>query len=655
MGKDMDSKLEQMKALIIQLDKAAKAYYQDAEEIMSNYEYDKLYEKLQNLEKETGIVMAGSPTVSVGYEILSELPKENHSLPMLSLDKTKEVEALVEWIGDKEGVLSWKLDGLTIVLTYQNGELVKAVTRGNGVTGEVITSNAKTFKNLPLKIGYQGELILRGEAVIKYSDFAAINNEIEMIEAKYKNPRNLCSGSVRQLNSEITAKRNVHFFAFSLVKADDVDFKNSREEQRKWLTSMGFDVVEGKLVNRESMKETVEWFSKKIDSNDIPSDGLVLIFDDIEYGQSLGRTAKFPKDSIAFKWADEIKETELLEVEWSASRTGLINPVAIFDPVELEGTTVSRASLHNISIVENLELGIGDTVTVYKANMIIPQIAENLTRSGELPIPKNCPVCDHETVIKNENGIKALYCINNDCLAKKVKSFALYVSRDAMNIEGLSEATMEKLINVGIIKELADIYHLKEHKEVITTMEGFGEKSFQNMIDSIEKSRKTNVIKFLYSLGIPNIGLSNAKLICKDMNYDFDKIRHAKAEDLVEIQGVGEVIAGLFEDYFNKDVNNKNIDDLLQEVEFEPIEEKAEEQKFQGFNFVITGTVEQFANRKEVKTFIESKGGKVTGSVTSKTNYLVNNDTASTSSKNKKAKELGIPIIKEEELIKMLS
>lgn len=655
MGKDTDSKLEQMKALIIQLDKAAKAYYQDAEEIMSNYEYDKLYEKLQNLEKETGIVMAGSPTVSVGYEIMSELPKENHSSPMLSLDKTKEVEALEEWIGDKEGVLSWKLDGLTIVLTYQNGELVKAVTRGNGVTGEVITNNAKTFKNLPLKIGYQGELILRGEAVIKYSDFAAINNEIEMIEAKYKNPRNLCSGSVRQLNSEITAKRNVHFFAFSLVKADDVEFKNSREEQRKWLTSMGFDVVEGKLVNKESMKETVEWFSKKIDSNDIPSDGLVLVFDDIEYGQSLGRTAKFPKDSIAFKWADEIKETELLEVEWSASRTGLINPVAIFNPVELEGTTVSRASIHNISIVENLELGIGDIVTVYKANMIIPQIAENLTRSGELSIPKNCPVCNHETVIKNENGIKALYCINDDCLAKKVKSFALYVSRDAMNIEGLSEATMEKLINVGIIKELADIYHLKEHKEVIITMEGFGEKSFQNMIDSIEKSRKTNVIKFLYSLGIPNIGLSNAKLICKDMSYDFDKIRHAKAEDLVEIQGVGEVIAGLFEDYFNKDENNKNIDDLLQELEFEPIEERGEEKKFRGFNFVITGTVEQFANRNEVKAFIESKGGKVTGSVTSKTNYLVNNDTASTSSKNKKAKELGIPIIKEEELIKMLS
>lgn len=650
----MDLKLERMKELVTLLDKAAKAYYQDAEEIMSNYEYDKFYEELQKLEKETGVIMAGSPTVSVGYEVLSELPKENHSSPMLSLDKTKDIEELKEWIGDKEGVLSWKLDGLTIVLTYENGELVKAITRGNGVTGEVITNNAKTFKNLPLQIGYKGELVLRGEAVIKYSDFQAINNEIEMIEAKYKNPRNLCSGSVRQLNSQITAKRNVHFFAFSIVEAQGVDFKNSREQQRKWLSSMGFDVVEGKMVRNDTMKETIEWFSNKIETNDFPSDGLVLIFDDMEYGQSLGRTAKFPKDSIAFKWADEIKETELLEVEWSASRTGLINPVAIFKPVELEGTTVSRASLHNVSIVENLDLGIGDTITVYKANMIIPQIAENLTKSGKLPIPKDCPVCNHKTIIKNENGIKALYCINDECLAKKVKAFTLYVSRDAMNIEGLSEATMEKLIGVGIIKELADIYKLQEHKEAIIEMEGFGEKSFQNMIDSIEKSRNTNVIKFLYSLGIPNIGLSNAKLICKELDYDFEKIRHTKAEDLVEIQGVGEIIAGFFEDYFKKEENNKVIDDLLKEVHFEGIEIKKEEQQLQGLNFVITGAVEQFTNRNEVKAIIEEKGGKVTGSVTSKTNYLINNDTTSTSSKNKKAKELGIPIITEQEFINML-
>ncbi|MSS63090.1 NAD-dependent DNA ligase LigA [Velocimicrobium porci] len=650
----MNSKLERMKELILTLDKAAKAYYQDAEEIISNFEYDKLYDELVELEKETNIVMAGSPTVSVGYEVLSELPKENHAYPMLSLDKTKEVAALADWLGEKEGILSWKLDGLTIVLTYQNGELVKAVTRGNGVTGEVITNNAKTFKNLPLRISYKGELVLRGEAVIKYSDFEAINQEIDLIDAKYKNPRNLCSGSVRQLNSEITAKRNVHFFAFALVQADGVDFKNSREEQRKWLASMGFEVVEGKMVQKETIEQTVLWFSKQIEQNDFPSDGLVLIFDDISYGQSLGRTAKFPKDSIAFKWADEIKETKLTEVEWSASRTGLINPVAIFEPVELEGTTVSRASLHNISIVENLELGIGDTITVYKANMIIPQIAENLTKSGNLPIPEHCPVCEHETVIKNENGVKALYCINKECLAKKVKSLTLFVSRDAMNIEGLSEATLEKLINIGIIKEIADIYKLNEHKDMIVTMEGFGEKSFQNMMDSIEKSRKTNVVKFLYSLGIPNIGLSNAKLICKEFGYEFEKIRHAKAEQLIEIQGVGEVIAKFFEAYFEKEENNRIVDDLLKEIHLEEMKENKEEQSLEGLTFVITGSVHQFANRNEVKAVIEEKGGKVTGSVTSKTNYLINNDIESNSSKNKKAKELGVPIITEQEFIDML-
>lgn len=649
----MNSKLERMKELILTLDKAAKAYYQDAEEIISNFEYDKLYDELVELEKETNIVMAGSPTASVGYEVLSELPKENHAYPMLSLDKTKEVAALADWLGEKEGILSWKLDGLTIVLTYQNGELVKAVTRGNGVTGEVITNNAKTFKNLPLRISYKGELVLRGEAVIKYSDFEAINQEIDLIDAKYKNPRNLCSGSVRQLNSEITAKRNVHFFAFALVQADGVDFKNSREEQRKWLASMGFEVVEGKMVQKETIEQTVLWFSKQIEQNDFPSDGLVLIFDDISYGQSLGRTAKFPKDSIAFKWADEIKETKLIEVEWSASRTGLINPVAIFEPVELEGTTVSRASLHNISIVENLELGIGDTITVYKANMIIPQIAENLTKSGNLPMPEHCPVCEHETVIKNENGVKALYCINKECLAKKVKSLTLFVSRDAMNIEGLSEATLEKLINIGIIKEIADIYKLNEHKDMIVTMEGFGEKSFQNMMDSIEKSRKTNVVKFLYSLGIPNIGLSNAKLICKEFGYEFEKIRHAKAEQLIEIQGVGEVIAKFFEAYFEKEENNRIVDDLLKEIHLEEMKENKEEQSLEGLTFVITGSVHQFANRNEVKAVIEEKGGKVTGSVTSKTNYLINNDIESNSSKNKKAKELGVPIITEQEFIDM--
>lgn len=645
------TKIARMKELAGLLDKAAKAYYQDASEIMSNFEYDKLYDELTALEKETGVVLAGSPTIKVGYEVLSELPKERHESPMLSLDKTKEREALRDWLGEQKGVLSWKLDGLTIVLTYEGGELVKAVTRGNGEIGEVITNNARVFKNVPHHISFPGSLVLRGEAVIKYSDFEKINQEISDVESRYKNPRNLCSGSVRQLNNEITAKRNVHFFAFSLVSAEGVDFKNSREEQRSWLTSMGFDVVEGRLVNKENILETIQWFADKIETNDFPSDGLVLIYDDIEYGRSLGRTAKFPRDSIAFKWADEIRESKLLEVEWSASRTGLINPVAIFEPVELEGTTVSRASLHNISIMEGLELGLGDTITVYKANMIIPQLADNLTRSGMMAVPDICPVCGGKTRVKDENGVKVLVCPNEKCLAKQIKSLTHFVSRDAMNMDGLSEATIEKLIGRGMLKELADFYHLKQYKEEIAAMEGFGEKSCQNLLDSVEKSRTTSLARFIYSLGIPNIGLSNAKLICREFKNDFEKIRHADAEELTQIPGVGGVIAQTFVDFFADEENRRIVEDLLKEITFATEEENNTEQTMDGLVFVITGSVEHFANRNEVKAAIEERGGKVTGSVTSKTSYLINNDNMSSSSKNKKAKELGIPIITEEEFM----
>ena len=388
----METKRQRMHTLVETLNKAAKAYYQDASEIMSNYEYDALYEELEKLEKETGITLSNSPTVRVGYEVLSELPKERHEKPMLSLDKTKEISRLKEFLGAKKAVISWKLDGLTIVLTYRDGSLYKAVTRGNGEIGEVITNNAKVFCNIPLQIAHKGELILRGEAVIGYRDFEKINEEIEDVDAKYKNPRNLCSGSVRQLNNEITAKRNVRFYAFSLVKADGVDFANSRMEQFSWLERQGFEVVEHYLTDASDIEEKVAFFEKKIEKNDIPSDGLVLVYEDIAYGESLGTTAKFPRDSFAFKWADEIRQTVLKEIEWSPSRTGLINPVAIFEPVELEGTTVSRASVHNLSIMEELELGIGDTIEVYKANMIIPQIADNLTRSGMVSVPDVCPV-----------------------------------------------------------------------------------------------------------------------------------------------------------------------------------------------------------------------------------------------------------------------
>ena len=651
----MNHKIERINELVKKLNEAAKAYYQDAAEIMSNYEYDALYDELTALEKETGIVLASSPTVNVGYEILSELPKERHEKPMLSLDKTKDVQALKEWIGDKKALLSWKMDGLTVILEYDaEGKLAKAVTRGNGEIGEVITNNARVFKNVPLSIAHKGGLVLRGEAVITYSDFYKINEEIEDVDAKYKNPRNLCSGSVRQLNNEITAKRNVNFFAFTLVKAEGVDFENSHEKQMLWLKGQGFDIVEYEMVTGDTLEDCVQRFASKIENNDFPSDGLVVIYDDIAYGESLGRTAKFPRNAIAFKWADEIRETTLKEVEWSPSRTGLINPVAIFEPVELEGTTVSRASVHNISVLEGLELGIGDTIEVYKANMIIPQIAENKTRSGSLMIPKECPTCGGATEVRRIADAKALYCTNPECVAKKIKSFTLFVSRDAMNMEGLSEATLEKFIAKGFIHEFADLFKLERFAEEIKEMEGFGEKSCKNLLASADKARTTTLPRLIYALGIQNIGVANAKMLAKQYHYEIEELVLASAEELAAIDGIGEVIAKSIEEYFRDEKNQKILSNLLAEVTIEKPEENTGAQIFEGMNFVITGSVEHFANRNEVKAVIEARGGKVTGSVTSKTNYLINNDTTSNSSKNKKAKELNIPIISEEDFLKMI-
>ena len=651
-----EDKTKRIRELIGTLRAAGRAYYQESREIMSNFEYDKLYDELVSLEKETGIVFANSPTQNVGYEVVSALPKERHEKPMLSLNKTKSVEELADWLGGQTGLLSWKMDGLTIVLTYQNGTLVKAVTRGNGEIGEVITANAKAFVNVPLNISYQGELILRGEAIIRYSDFEKINEQIEDVDAKYKNPRNLCSGSVRQLNSEITAQRQVHFYAFSLVKADGVDFKNSRKEQFEWLKTQGFEVVEYHEVTKETLPETVKMYSEAIAENDTPSDGLVLLYDDIAYGQSLGRTAKFPRDSIAFKWADEIQETKLLYIEWSASRTGLINPVAVFEPVELEGTTVSRASVHNISIMEALELGAGDRITVYKANMIIPQIADNLTRSGVRDIPEACPVCGGQTEVRQLNDVKSLYCTNPDCQAKKIKSFTLFTSRDALNIAGLSEATLEKFIGVGMIHEYADIFHLDRHQEEIVEMDGFGQKSYDNLIAAAEKASHTTLPRMVYGLGVAGIGLANAKMICRHFKNDFEAMRHATVEELVEIDGIGEVLAQAWTAFFSDGKNNAIVDHLLAELTFEAGDEESSEgadEAFAGMNFVITGSLEHFKNRKELQELIERRGGKVTGSVTSKTNYLINNDVASSSSKNKKARELGVPILSEEEFLKL--
>jgi DNA ligase (NAD+) len=647
------SKMDRIKELVELLNKAGKSYYSEGRELMSNYEYDALYDELGMLEKETGYILSNSPTVNVGYEVLSELPKERHESPMLSLDKTKSPEALAEWLGSQKGLLSWKLDGLTIVLTYDNGQLQKAVTRGNGEVGEIITNNARVFKNVPVTIPFKGKLVLRGEAIITYSDFERINEQIPEADAKYKNPRNLCSGSVRQLNNEITAQRNVHFFAFTLVSAQDVDFDNSRQRQFEWLKDQGFSVVEYKIVTKDTILDTIEWFEKTIVTNDFPSDGLVILYDDIAYGDSLGRTAKFPRNAMAFKWTDETAETTLREIEWSASRTGLINPVAVFDPVELEGTQVSRASVHNISIVESLKLGIGDRIKVFKANMIIPQIAENLTQSGNLEIPEVCPVCGGKTQIKQVNDVKTLYCINEDCQAKHVKSFAHFVSRDALNIDGLSEATLEKFIQHGFLKNFCDLYHLEKFRDEIIALDGFGEKSYENLLTSVENSRNTTLPKFIYGLGIANVGLSNAKMIVQALGNDIEKIIHAGRQELEKIDGVGAVIADTFASYFENEKNKEEFYKLLQEMHIEKAQDNQNNQILTGKVFVITGSLEHFENRNQLKERIEQLGGRVTGSVTGKTSYLINNDSHSTSSKNKTAAKLGVPVITENEFLEM--
>ncbi len=648
-----ETSIKRMKELGKKLREASRAYYQEDREIMPNVEYDALYDELSALEEETGIVLADSPTVNVGYEAVDQLPKEEHERPMLSLDKTKDREALREFVGEHPTLLSWKLDGLTIVLTYENGELVKAVTRGNGIVGEVITNNARVFKNIPLKISFRRRLVLRGEAIITYSDFEKINETIGDADAKYKNPRNLCSGSVRQLNNEITAKRNVRFYAFSLVSAEGVDFQNSREVQFQWLNAQGFDVVEYRKVTADTLDEAMDYFAEAVTKNDFPSDGLVALYDNIAYGESLGTTAKFPRNAMAFKWADEMRDTKLLEIEWSPSRTGLINPVAVFEPVELEGTTVSRASVHNISIMKELKLGIGDTIRVYKANMIIPQIAENLTGSGNAPVPHICPACGQETVVKKENDVECLFCVNPGCPAKKIKSFGLLTSRDAMNIDGLSEATLEKFIARGFIHDFGDIFEINRYRDEIVEMEGFGQKSYDNLIESLERAKETTLPRVIYSLGIANIGLANAKVICRYFNNDLEKIRHASLEEISEIDTIGPVIAGNLVSYFQDEENNRRLDHLMSFLHIQD-EGPKQEQIFAGMNFVITGSLVHFGNRSEAKELIESLGGKVTGSVTKKTNYLINNDIQSSSSKNKKARELGIPILSEEDFLNLV-
>lgn len=646
-----DKQTNRMKELVSLLNSASEAYYAQDREIMSNFEYDRLYDELTELESITGVTLANSPTLNVGYEAVDELPKDRHEQPMLSLAKTKSREELREWLNGRKALLSWKLDGLTVVLNYEDGRLVKAVTRGNGEIGEVVTNNARVFKNIPLFIPHRGKVVVRGEAIISYSEFEKINSQIEEVDAKYKNPRNLCSGSVRQLNNEVTASRNVNFYAYSLISAEGVDFADSRKAQFDFLAKMGFDVVEYRLVDPDTIMDAIAYFEEKIRTYDIPSDGLVLLYEDISYGQSLGRTAKFPRDSIAFKWADEIRETVLRKIEWSASRTGLINPVAVFDPVELEGTTVSRASVHNVSIVRGLKLGIGDHITVYKANMIIPQIAENLTKSGTLEIPERCPVCGEPTEIRQVNDVQSLYCCNPACDAKKIKSFTLFVSRDALNVEGLSESTLEKFLAAGFLHEFADVFHLSRYETEITGMEGFGEKSYQNLMQSIENARHTTLPRLIYGLGIENIGVANAKVLSRHFGHSLEELRCAGIEELSDIDGVGEVIAAGIYEYFRNAERMEQLDRLLEELDIvrETVDESA--QTLTGMSFVITGSLVHYGNRSELKEEIEARGGKVTGSVTGRTTCLINNDLTSQSSKNKKAKELGVRIVSEDTFV----
>lgn len=647
----MDDKRRLMEEKAALLNEASKAYYQDDREIMSNQEYDRIYDELEALEKETGIVLASSPTAKVGYAAVDTLPKERHPQPMLSLDKTKDTQALKEWLGDKQGLLSWKLDGLTIVLTYSSGKLEKAVTRGDGTVGEVITNNAKVFDNIPLVIPEKGEVVIRGEAVISYKDFEDINRTIGDADAKYKNPRNLCSGTVRQLNNEITAKRHVKFYGFHLAGGGSF---TTRREQMEFMKSQGFETVEYVLTDAGKIEEDVARFEKNIGNLPVPSDGLVLIYDDIAYGESLGSTAKFPRDSIAFKWKDEMKTTRLREILWNVSRTGLINPIAIFEPVQLEGTTVSRASVHNLSIVRELKLGIGDEIKVYKANMIIPQIAENLTESGPAEPPRNCPVCGSKTYIEKDNGVETLHCPNPDCPAKKIKAFSHFVSRNAMNIEGLSEATLEKFIDEAMIKSFADVFRLSRYKDRIIAMEGFGEKSYERLANAVKKASKTTPARLLLALGIPNIGAANARMISEFCENKWDRISNLNTDELLSVDGIGEIMAEEYTAFFSDDKNKQEIDELLKEITLDESYLSKSGGRLEGLGFVVTGTLKHFENREKLKELIAEEGGKVSSAVSKKTDYLINNDADSSSSKNKKAAELGIPVISEDEFLKLL-
>jgi len=634
--------------LVARLNAASYAYYQEDREIMSDLEYDKLYDELVQLEKTTGIVLAGSPTRKVGYEVVSGLNKVAHDFPMLSLDKTKDPEALASFLGKEVGLLSWKLDGLAIALKYENGELQQAITRGNGTIGEDVTHNAKVFANIPLTVPFKEKFIVRGEAVIPFAEFEIIN---ENEEVKYKNPRNLCSGTVRQLDSKVVATRRVLFYALQLLGGNF----SLKSEQLAWIADLGFDVAHFEKVTADTVIHVIDKFKNKILTEPIASDGLVLTYDDIAYSESLGATSKFPRDSLAFKWQDELVETTLLNIEWNTSRTGLINPVAVFEPVEIEGSVVGRASLHNVSILRALELSVGDRITVYKANMIIPQVAENLTRKQkDVLIPTNCPVCNGKSEVIGDP--ETLYCTNSSCPSQKIQSLSHFVSRDGMNIAGLSEQTLEKFSEAGFIADYIDLFAISKYKDEIIEMEGFGQKSYDKLIVAIEASKDIALPNFIHALGIKHVGLANAKLLCAYFGHDPIKITEACTsesylEDILEIKGFGEAISHSLHEYFS---NESNIELFQRSLGLLRLKTPTPSDlaTLSGLTFVITGDVNQFPNRKALQEFIENRGGRVSASVSAKTSYLINNDATSTSGKNKKATQLDVPILTEDDFVK---
>ena len=643
-----------MKGMISVLNEASNAYYNTGKPIMSDKQFDDRLNDLKELEEETGIVFSNSPTQNVGAKVLGDIPEVTHNHPMLSLNKCHSPEEIVAFSNNKELVASIKLDGLTVSLTYENGVLVRGETRGDGYTGSDITEHIKHFKNIPYKINKEGTYVIDGEAIITDEDFAEVNKDGE-----FKNSRNLAAGTLSVLDTSLVSKRRLSFYAWDIVTGGS---SNNLSDNLKEAERLNFDVVPrwtATELNPKTLQAFLDFvFDFAVDMG-FPNDGIVFKFNDIEYGKSLGATSHHFRNGIAYKAQDESVKTVLRDVEWSVGKTGVISPVAIFDPVELGGSTVSRATLHNISIMQDLELSYNDIITICKANDIIPRVSDNLDRTLDNIVvpPSKCPICGGQTEIKRDNNSSVLICTNPNCKGKLLGRLTHFVSKNAMNIDGLSEATLEKFIDLDYVNSFIDIYELKHNFcEDIIKLDGFGKKSVSKLIESIEKSRHTTLDRFIYSLSIPLIGRSASKTIAKHFNYDFDRFYREgclNSFDYEQLEDFGHTMAASIQNYLDEDIST--IEDLAEYMTFEIPNTAQNNVNISGKTFVITGSLEHFSNRDELKDKIEMMGGKVSGSISKKTDYLINNDTNSTSGKNKKAKNLGISIISEEEFINMLN